>query len=89
MGVSSLMPVRAVRRVDVDAMRCQPVFDVGGVEAEECADLVEGDAAFVDEAADESFGDAESRGESGDVEHLVSIRCLMVASGCHAGHRES
>ena len=37
-----------------------PRIDVGWVEAEQVSPLDEGDAAFVDEAADVADGDAES-----------------------------
>jgi len=43
-----------------------PLVDGCGVEADELADLEVGDSAFVDESADESFGDSELSGEIGD-----------------------
>ena len=70
-------------------MRRQPLLDVGDVEAQECADLVEGDASLVHQSADEPLGDSESSSEADDVEHPLAIRSLVVAFRCHAGHRES
>ena len=49
-----------------------PAVDVVLVEADVLADLVEGDAAFADQAADEALGRAEAFGELQDAANLSS-----------------
>jgi hypothetical protein len=51
--------------------RVDPGVDVGGVEANEVAPFDEGDAAFLDEAADVADLDAEALGHGGDVDEVA------------------
>lgn len=76
-----------VRRVD--AVHRQPVLDIDDVEAQERADLVEGDPALVHETSHESLRDPEPRSEADDVEHPLAIRRRTISFPCHVHHRES
>lgn len=59
------------------------------VEADERADLVEGNPALVHQSADESFGDAEPSCKPDDIEHPLAIRRPTISFPCHVHHRES
>ncbi len=76
-----------VRRVD--AVHRQPVLDIGDVEAQKRADLVEGNPALVHQPADEALGDTKPSSKPDDVEHSLPIRRLAIAFRCHIPHRES
>ena len=76
-----------VRRVD--AVHRQPVLDIGDVEAQERADLVEGDPALMHQTSHESLRDPEPRSQPDDVQHPLPIRRLTISFPCHVPHRES
>ena len=57
---------------ELDAVCVDPCLDVGGLEADEVAPLDEGDAAFVDEAANVADLDAEALGDGGDVDEVLA-----------------
>jgi hypothetical protein len=69
---SSGVPGRATLLGRLDAVQCQPTVDVGGVEADQVADLVVRDPSLVDEPTDEALGDAEAAGEIDDVQQSGS-----------------
>ena len=79
----------AVRVHRDDSMRRQPLLDVDDVEADERADLVEGNPALVHQSADEPFGDAEPSCKPDDIEHSLPIRRQAITVRCHAPHREA
>lgn len=52
----------------LDSLFAHPGVDVVGVEANELADLVKRNAAFLDQAANEAFGHTEVNSEPADVQ---------------------
>lgn len=65
----------------LDASFGEPLVDVVLVEADELADLVERNAPFADETANEAFGGTETFGELVDAKHRSAMSWFSVSSG--------